>query len=135
MTPVQFAGWDDGSLLEAASWRLASELIRRHPTTTRLIRGHPGGGLADCLWVLPDASGSSGDVRLNRNGTIQVLERFDGLPGDWEPTEWDEYFKADPREFLVRLEAGAGLTAPRRLPEASATTLTLRVWPRSPPRA
>src|SRR5437588_367965 len=34
----------DRSVVEAASWRLASELVRRHPTALRLIRGHPGGG-------------------------------------------------------------------------------------------
>jgi hypothetical protein len=89
--------WVDRSVLEAASWRLASELLRRHPDTTRLIRAHPRGGQSDCLWVLPTA-GKTGDLRLNRHGTIQVLERFDGRPaGEWRPTEWDEYLRADPR--------------------------------------
>lgn len=44
--------WNDRSVLEAASWRLASELVRRHPDTTRLIRAHPGGGQSDCLWLV-----------------------------------------------------------------------------------
>ena len=127
VAPVKFVGWDDGSLLEAASWRLASELVRRHPTTSRLIRAHPGGGQYDCLWLLPAETGSRGSVSLNRNGTIQVLERFDGRPSDWVPTQWDEYFKADPREFLIRLEAGAGMPAPSQLPAATPMTLTLRV--------
>ena len=118
---------DDGSLLEAASWRLASELVRRHPSTTRLIRAHPGGGQYDLLWVKPGSSGSSGSISLNRNGTIQVPDRFDGRRSDWQPTQWDEYFRADPREFLVRLEAAAGLPAPGQLPAATPMTLTLRV--------
>jgi hypothetical protein len=113
-------------MLEAASWRLASELARRHPSTTRLIRAHPGGGQSDCLWVLPTITGQ-GDIRLNRNGTIQVLERFDGRPSQWEPTDWDVYFRADPREFLGRLEAEAGLPAPSQVPSATPRTLTLRV--------
>ncbi len=119
--------WIDRSVLEAVSWRLASELLRRHPTTTRLIRGHPGGGLSDCLWILPTAGGT-GDVRLNRNGTIQVLERFDRRPADaWEPTEWDEYLRADPRSFLHRLESAAGLPQPHQVPSATPTTLIYRV--------
>jgi hypothetical protein len=119
--------WNDRSVLEAASWRLASELVRRHPDTTRLIRAHPGGGQSDCLWLLPTA-GPDGDIRLNRNGTIQVLERFDGRPADaWRPTEWAEYLAADPREFLHRLETVAGLPVPQVVPAATPTTLTYRI--------
>jgi len=127
VAPVQFVGWEDGSLLEAASWRLASELVRRHPSTIRLIRAHPAGGLYDLLWLKPCVSGSRGSISLNRNGTIQVPDRFDGRPSDWGLTEWDEYFRADPREFLIRLEAAAGLPAPGQLPAATPMTLTLRV--------
>lgn len=114
-------------MLEAAWWRLASELARRHPTTTRLIRAHPGGGQYDCLWLMPTA-GDKGDVQLNRNGTIHVLERFDGRPvDDFQSVEWDEYLRADPREFLHRLEVAAGLPSPHQLPAATPTTLTYRI--------
>lgn len=117
----------DRTVIEAASWRLASELLRRHPATLRLIRGHPGGGQSDCLWTLPLA-GEHGDVRLNRVGTIQILDRFDGRsPVDWRPTEWSEYLLADPRSFLIELERDAGLTAPVRVPRATPTTLTYRL--------
>lgn len=117
----------DRSAVEAASWRLASELVRRHPTALRLIRGHPGGGQSDCLWLLP-LIGDQGDVRLNRVGTIQVLDRFDGRAADeWRPTEWSEYLFADPRAFLDRLERAAGLPTPTQVPSASARTLTYRV--------
>lgn len=116
----------DRTVIEAASWRLASELLRRHPTL-RLIRGHPGGGQSDCLWALPLA-GDQGDVRLNRAGTIQVLDRFDGRRSvDWQPTEWSEYLLADPRRFLIELERAAGLTAPAQVPRATPMTLTYRV--------
>ena len=113
-------------MLDAASWRLSSELSRRHPNTTRLIRAHPGGGQSDCLWLLPAREGD-GDVRLNRNGTIQVLARFDGREPDWPATEWDTYFRADSRGFLGRLEAAAGLPSPAPVPAATPRTLTLRV--------
>lgn len=117
----------DRSVVEAASWRLASELVRRHPTAVRLIRGHPGGGQSDCLWLLP-LVGDNGDVRLNRVGTIQVLDRFDGRPSDqWRPTEWTEYLFAEPRAFLDRLERAAGLPSPPQVPSATPRTLTYRV--------
>jgi hypothetical protein len=123
---MELSGWEDKSVLEAASWRLASELVRRHPTTLRLIRAHPGGGMSDCLWLLP-LDGEVGDVRLNREGTIQVLERFDGRESTWEPTTWDEYLRADPRDFLHRLEISAGLPTPSSVPASTPRSLTLRV--------
>lgn len=114
------------SVLEAASWRLASELVRRHPQTLRILRTHPGDGQYDCLTItMPDLQG--GTIQLNRNGTIQVQETFgrvDAAP--WEPTDWDEYLRDDPRSFLVRLEAAAGLQAPLHVPSATALTLTYR---------
>ena len=88
-----------GSVLEAASWRLASELVRRHPVTTRILHTHPGGGQYDCL-TITSPNGDGGSVQLNRNGTIQVDDRFDGRTGElWEPTDWDDYLRADPREL------------------------------------
>ncbi len=119
--------WVDRSVLEAASWRLASELARRHPTATRVIRAHPGGGQYDCLCLMPQP-GCAGNVQLNRNGTIHVLERFDGLPvDDYDSIRWDEYLRADPREFLHRLEVAAGLPSPAEVPAATPSTLTYRV--------
>lgn len=118
-TVIQMQEQFDRSVAEAASWRLASEPAPcRQPTTLRLIRGHPGGGQSDCLWLLPLA-GNDGDVRLNREETIQVLERFDGRPADeWRPTEWTELFFAEPRAFLDRLER-AGLPSPSQVPTAT----------------
>jgi hypothetical protein len=117
----------DESGLEALSWRLASELMRRHPVGTRLIRGHPGGGQYDLLWIL-DSTGGRGDIRLNRAGTIQVHGRFDGHDRiGWEPTTWDEYNGSDPAMFIKRLERAAGLPSPSRARPATPTTLTYRV--------
>jgi hypothetical protein len=50
--------WVDTSVLEAASWRLASELVRRHPLSTRVLHTRPGGGQYDCLTITsPTADG------------------------------------------------------------------------------
>ena len=116
--------WVDRSV--AVSWRLASELVRRHPHSTRLVHTHPGGGQYDCLTMTtPDACG--GAIELNRNGTIQIRERFDNQPARWAPATWDDYLRADPRQFLNDLEHAAGLPAPARVPSATPMTLTYRV--------
>ena len=113
--------------LEALSWRLASDLMRRHPVGTRLIRGHPGTGIYDLLWILGINDGP-GDVALNRHGTIQVRDRFDRRDRiEWEPTDWEEYQASDPRRFVERLEAAAGLDVPSRARPATSMTLTYRV--------
>ena len=119
--------WIDRSVLEAASWRLASELARRHPLATRVLHTRPGGGQYDCLTITaPTAQGAA--IQLNRNGTIQVQGRFDGESHDaWEPTSWDDYLRADPRAFLDRLERAAGLTPPTHVPPSTPATLTCRV--------
>lgn len=119
--------WIDRSVLEAASWRLASELVRRHPLTTRILHTHPGGGQYDCL-TITSPMGDGGSVQLNRKGTIQVHDRFDGRTDEqWEPTGWDDYLRADPRTFLDRLERASGLPTPSHVPPSDPTTLTYRV--------
>ena len=121
----------DRTVVEAASWRLASELVRRHPEEVRLVRGHPGGGQYDVLWLRTLGPGKRidpGDVPLNRNGTIQIHGRFDGQEvRDWEPKPWSAYLSSDPYEFLLRLEAAAGLQAPASTPPSTPRTLTYRV--------
>jgi hypothetical protein len=121
------ADWIDRTVLEAASWRLASELVRRHPLTTRVLHTHPGGGQYDCL-TITSPTGGGGTVELNRNGTIQVHDRFDGRSDDqWEHTDWDNYLRADPRAFLDRLERASGLPTPTHVPPSDPMTLTYRV--------
>ena len=124
---MSFEGWADRSVLEAASWRLGSEIVRRHPDETRLFHGHPGGGQYDVLWVRsPDGNG--GDIPMNRNGTIQVHARFDGEPvRDDVIISWDDYLRAEPVEFLQGLESAAGLDAVNKAPSSTARSLTYRL--------
>lgn len=115
----------DRSVIDALSWRLASELLRRHPHDLWLNRGHPGGGLYDCLMI---GSGSGlPKLMLNREGTIQVHGRFGGGESDWRPASWEQYLRADPAAFLLALEAAAGL--PTSSPAASSRpVLVYRVF-------
>jgi len=114
-------------VIEAASWRLASELMRRHPNGARLFRGHPGSGQYDVLWIV-GVPNPGVDVRLNRTGTIQVHGRADGgREIQWQPTSWIEYLGSDSRAFIQRLEAAAGWPGPAEVPPSTPETLTYRV--------
>ena len=95
----------NSTVTEAISWRLASELCRRHPQTTRILITHPGGGQYNCLTIV-NSQGGIGVIQLNRSGTIQVHQKFDtDRPSDWRATEWSEYIASDPLEFLKQLDA------------------------------
>jgi hypothetical protein len=81
----------------------------------------------DCLTIV-STQDNAGTIQLNREGTIQVSERFDDNPAEeWEPTAWDDYLRADPRDFLIRLERASGLPQPPHVPPAVPMTLTYRV--------
>src|SRR3954451_12127399 len=88
------------TVVEAASWRLASRLSRRRPERVTVHRKFPGGGQYDVLAVSVHHGGTR--VILNRHGTIQVHTEDGTQAADWEPTVWLEYLCADPVSFGVR---------------------------------
>lgn len=103
------------SLLEAASWRLASDLALRHPKL-RIHRAVPHPGTSDVLVVAPAAfrpqNGIGPALFLNvaPRGRIHVVKRSDGIEPDGGPWKWDEYLSvSDAEEFLNRVEHAAGL--------------------------
>ena len=46
------------SILEAASWRLTAELVRRYPDRFSVIETHPGGGQYDCITLIDEDNDS-----------------------------------------------------------------------------
>lgn len=110
------------SVLEAASWRLASTLARRHPILL-VTREHPGGGQYDVLTIRSDAGC---DIMLNRVGTIQIHGRHDGNKPAWRPMSWTDALSHDPRDLIHSLEGAAGLPTVPSLPPSTPKVLVYR---------
>jgi hypothetical protein len=111
--------------IEAASWRLASELVRRHPHL-RIHQGVQDNGLLDDWLTVHPATEEPGGhfnywVRLNRDGTVQ------GPFGAADPIEWAEYLTGDPVFVLDRVSEMLNLPVPAHLPPSTSLTLTYRV--------
>lgn len=115
------------SMLEAASWRLAAELCRRHPDRLRIYEVHPGGGQYDCLSVATVGDDPRSLVQLNRHGSIHTLGRWDGREPDVEPHSWSAYFTEDPYLFLRTLEDDIALRPPAEIPPTVEDTLAYRL--------
>lgn len=113
-------------ITEAAAWRLACELCRRHPEL-RLIEPHPGVAGEDCLaLVRPDSIGLMPAIVLDREGGID-LWRFDSGTHIAMPDFWAQYVCGDPKAAVEHVEAAAGLPRPATMPASTETLLALRV--------
>lgn len=112
------------------TWRLAVELVRRHPKDLWILRTFPM-NFYDCLAIrkLPDVL-KSPTINLNRAGTSVLIDRFDGVGNDVEiPLKrWpDAYAAEDPRSWIVEVEAAAGLVPPMGgLPPSTRSSIVLR---------
>lgn len=119
---------------EVLSWRLVSELIRRHPSELWAVRTFPVDGAYDCLTVgRLSTPRSAPQIHLNRHGTHMLVNRFDADasgPGEvlpW-PNAFDETEENDSRDWLMWLESVAGLTNPQSggLPASTPSSLAIR---------
>ncbi len=116
-------------VLEAVSWRVASELVRRHPRRLRVIETHPGGGQYDCLTLIDRRGWRGGHIDLNRIGTAHVHVRFDDPNRDGHHRYhgfWGAYLSEHPLEVLRMLERHAGLPDVGHLPTSTRTSLSFR---------
>lgn len=93
------------TVLEAASWKLAGLLVRRHPNLT-VRRIHPGGGSYNVLAV-HDASVIHGPrAMLNRHGTVQVDQAVN--PVEWPAMSWSEVLRRGAVSIIEDLESATG---------------------------
>jgi hypothetical protein len=115
------------SVLEAASWRLAAELCRRHPDRLRIYELHPGGGQYDCLSIAAVGDDPRSLVQLNRHGSIHVEGRWDSRKPQIESRAWSAYFTEDPYLFVRTLEDDIALRPPPEVPPTAEHTLVYRL--------
>lgn len=107
-------------LREALSWKLLSELHRRHPGKFTVIETHPGGGQYDCLTLWANSQ-TLGD--LNRLGSFHA----DGCQitsQELWPTSLTEGGIAD---IMDRMSEACRFTVPAQLPPTNPETLVYRV--------
>lgn len=134
----QYSGWGTNRIVNAQSWWLASELVRRNPSLAA-YETHPGDGMYDVLcvttpetmsaeWSSPEHSQPI--TMLNRAGTVQI-HLGQKVPMTFA---WSEVLTApDPHALIKRIETVAGwqprlpaITAKRALAyRFMATLLTL----------
>lgn len=118
---------------DALTWRIASELVRRHPEDLWVVRTFTLDGFYDCLSIrrLPDPLTSPASIAINRRGThvkVGWLGKSTSGRDDDVSLSWgNAYAGLDPRPWLRQLEASAGLDAPKSgLPPSTPSSLAIR---------
>ena len=114
------------NLIEAMSWTLVSEFLRRYPRRFSVYETHPGGGMYDCLSIY---DGKTHFCDFNRNGSIHLwaTPQGSGLT-DSITKPWELMVQQDvPRDLLNRICTGLQLKIPSKLPAADAPTILFRV--------
>lgn len=108
-------------LRQALSWKLLSELHRRHPGEFTVIETHPGGGQYDCLTLL---SGNQTIAHLNRVGSF-TLSSGESIP--WEDL-WPECLTdGGIAGVLDRMSEVCRFPVPAQLPSTGPETLVYRI--------
>lgn len=109
-------------LREALSWKLVSELHRRHPGDFTVIETHPGGGQYDCLSLW---AGSQTVADLNRVGGFNVFSGDRSIP--WQELWPAALVEGGIADLLDRMSRECGLSIPAQLPPTGPETLVYRV--------
>lgn len=118
-------------LVNAQSWWIASELVRRHPHLL-IHEMHPGGGMYDVLCVLPPIAAGFGEdvlVMLNREGTLQVHYPPSARSGvstrvvaGWPEVLW----ASNPHVHVKAIEEATGWGHPIKAPASGPRTIAYR---------
>ena len=115
----------------AVSWRIATELLRRHNPTIDLhvSREHPGGGQYDSLVLWP--GGTEEGLALNMQSCHAHPCGLGDDPSGDQPVDYvDAFLRArDPKTVVDALESGAGLPdmSSRRCPPETPAVVCARV--------
>lgn len=99
-------------LINATSWWLAAELVRRNPHLM-ILETHPGGGMYDCLAIRDgrDIKKAPPLADFNRIGSLHLFEAGKGYQGRTTIFSWPEIL-ASPHMHLVvdKIESTCELT-------------------------
>ena len=118
---------------EAAAWRIAAELVRRHPDDLVVIEMHPGTGQYDCVAVCRrdyDANTVNYSSLLLMNlmphGHIDV--DVHASPGDTRPNWLDAILSTDiRRDIVIPVEQSRRLRSPKETPSTIASSIGVRL--------
>lgn len=109
-------------VIKAAAWRIATELVRKHPDRLRLVEQRPGDGKGDCLTLV--------DRRDEMLPSVFMFDRASKSTGvvlDGRDFTWQDYLAApDPKSVIRKLMKAAGLPE-HSMPPTEPETLVLRV--------
>jgi hypothetical protein len=111
---------------EIASWRLATELLRRFPNRLKILEMHPGGGQYDCLKLMDLDEGVK--IYINRGGSVAiVLEREDREIRPWGMA-WPQalVMAEDMKECLNEICQALGWSVPDPLPPSTRQAVVYR---------
>ena len=125
------------SVVYAATWRLATELRRRHGSDSlRLIHYYPGHSPTGIVELGPPAEGTEKRIQFvlggGCNGELALGEPFGSVAadpvGEWEsPNYVAQYLARDPRAVVDDIEASAGLPSTSKARSTTPTLLVHRV--------
>lgn len=113
---------------EAASWSLASELLRAFPTW-RVVHTHPGGGQYDCLLLVDRVDMPTIRININRRGSIHAqVMKSDGEQHGYSDSDWFATLigGTPPRDLAQHVCRSVGIQWPASSPATTRWSLTYR---------
>ena len=119
--------WPNRRIREVLSWRLAAEVMGRHPGELRLVEAHGGGGQYDELRIYGRSAEQPATflISLNRSGGAH----FRGADAAPWVTFWEDALAAEDPKAIVdeQLEGRAELASDGHLRAATPEVVTVRV--------
>ncbi len=113
---------------ELAIWRLATELVRRHPTRLWPVQAWDCGGAYDCLALVDVTGRGYGGVSFNRYGGACAISPFHpDHVGGGDVIRWTSGLDGDPARWVRAVESIAELPTPRSIPASTPMSLAVRV--------
>jgi hypothetical protein len=116
---------DERRFREAASWRVATEIARRHPHLITIMETFPCSGQYDCLSLI--FKNQTNICDMNRLGRLHVHERCDGQPPPESYDIWPDMVTTNnPKQVVDHVTKMLGLSIPSRLPASTPRIIVYR---------